>query len=160
MTTRNAETARTARTDEDAIRTLISRFTRALDERKFDDDGWIGPYCTEDVRMVSPLEVTEGAATRKQMEEALGRYARTQHMTTDLVVDVTPGAGRATASWNALMTHIHHEETLRRRGEGANPVLMVGGYWRAELIRTPAGRRMTQVSVDAVWTAGDPPDFT
>ncbi|WP_326596097.1 nuclear transport factor 2 family protein [Streptomyces sp. NBC_01803] len=149
----------TAQTDHAAIRALISRFLRALDERKFAGDDWARPYCTDDVRIVTPFGPAQGAEARRRTEEALVRFARTQHMTTDLVVDIEAGSGRATASWNALMTHVHHEETLRRRGEGANPVFTVGGYWRAALVRTAGGWRIGQASVEPVWTTGEPPDL-
>ncbi|MGK5637075.1 nuclear transport factor 2 family protein [Streptomyces sp. URMC 126] len=90
-------------------------------------------------------------------EEAVGWFARTQHLTTDLLVDVDATAGTATASWNSLMTHVHHAATLRECGEGALPVFTVGGLWQATLRRTPDGWRFSRTSVRPNWTTGEPP---
>ncbi len=41
--------------------------------------------------------------------EALGQFARTQHMATDVVSEVTEGGAAAVVSCNTLMTHVHHD---------------------------------------------------
>ncbi|MEV0224221.1 nuclear transport factor 2 family protein [Streptomyces sp. NPDC050704] len=76
-----------------------------------------------------------------------------------LIVDVDDhiGSGRASATWNALMTHVHHESTLRALGEGAAPLFTVGGRYEADLSRTADGWRISRVSVRVIWTAGQPP---
>jgi hypothetical protein len=114
---------------------------------------------TDDVRGVSPLEVTEGRkALAEGTAEALGRYARTQHIATDIVTDVvtapeglTADGTTATVSWNALMTHVHLDTTLKDRKPGANPLFTVGGYYRAELRRTPLGRRFSRMAIEVIW---------
>lgn len=123
----------TTHTDHDVISLFVSRFFRSLDERKFDDD-WARAYFTDDVRGVSPLGVTEGRkALAEGTAEALGRYARTQHIATDVVTDVvtaseglTADGATLTVSWNALMTHVHLDTTLNDRGPDADPLFTVG----------------------------------
>ena len=138
----------TTQTDQIEIATLVSRFFRALDERKF-TDGWAEGYFTDDVRMVAPVGVFEGPAAVRGTEEALGRFARTQHLSSDVLTDIEAASGTARASWNALMVHVHHE--------GPDPLFTVGGRYDAELRRTDEGWRISQVSVEAVWTTGRPP---
>ncbi|MFF3201293.1 nuclear transport factor 2 family protein [Streptomyces sp. NPDC002962] len=151
-------TTTTTQTDHTEISRLVSRFFRALDERKFEGD-WARDYVTDDVRTTTPIGAADGVDAMAHAREALERYARTQHITSDLLVDVEPASGRATASWNALMTHVHHEETLRRRGEDADPVFTVGGHWEAELRREHGGWRISRMSVQAMWTTGQPPEL-
>ncbi|WP_230194001.1 nuclear transport factor 2 family protein [Streptomyces sp. NBC_00080] len=150
-------TTTTTQTDHIEISMLVSRFFRALDERKFEGD-WARDYVTDDVRTTTPIGAADGAEAMAHAREALERYARTQHIASDVLVDVEPASGRATASWNALMTHVHHDTTLRQRGEDADPLFTVGGYWEAELRREREGWRISRMSVQALWTTGRPPE--
>ncbi|GAB3580093.1 hypothetical protein GCM10027445_49790 [Amycolatopsis endophytica] len=136
------------------ISALVSRLFRALDERKFDGD-WHRDYFTDEVRMVTPLGVSEGAEAVRHTADSVGRFVRTQHLATDLLTDIDGNA--ATASWNALMVHVHREATLERRGADANPVFTVGGHYDADLRRTPDGWRFDRMSIRAIWTTGQPP---
>ncbi|WP_030617840.1 nuclear transport factor 2 family protein [Streptomyces sclerotialus] len=142
--------------DHAEITLLVSRFFRALDERKF-DAGWARAYVTDDVRTVTPIGLAEGAAAVRHTEEAIGRFARTQHVSADVLVDADAASGTATASWNALMTHVHHPATLERRGPDADPLFTVGGRYDAQLRRTDDGWRISRMSVEAIWTTGQPP---
>ncbi|MGP4087888.1 nuclear transport factor 2 family protein [Streptomyces sp. KR55] len=127
------------------IHTLIHRYFRALDVRDFAPD-WMRPFVTPDVRLEAPVGVEEGieAATRLT-EEALGRFTRTQHMASGLLVDVD--GERGTASWNALMTHVYDDDTL----------FTVGSRCEADLRRTPNDWRFSRVAVRPVWAQGPPP---
>ncbi|MDT0344120.1 nuclear transport factor 2 family protein [Streptomyces litchfieldiae] len=142
--------------DHVEITTLISGFFRAMDERRF-DEGWGGAHFTDDLRTTTPLGVAEGADAVRGVEEAIGRFAATLHMSSDVLVRAEPGARTASASWNAHMTHVHLDSTLHARGEGANPLFTVGGVYEAELRRTDSGWRISRMSVRAVWTMGEPP---
>lgn len=146
----------TTQTDHTEISMLISRFFRVLDERKFEGDR-ARSYFTDDVRTVTPIGASDGIEAMEHTSEALERYARTQHIASDVLVDVEAVSGRARASWNALMTHVHHDTTLQSRGEDANPLFTVGGYYEAELRRMREGRRISRMSVRAIWTTGEPP---
>ncbi|MFI9149809.1 nuclear transport factor 2 family protein [Streptomyces sp. NPDC053367] len=126
------------------IETLVHRLFRALDARDF-TPGWMRPYVTEDVLMETPLGAGAGAAAARDAEVALGRYVRTQHIASGVLVDAA--GERASASWNALMTHVHADESA----------FSVGGVWEGDLRRTADGWRFERVSVRAVWTQGRPP---
>ncbi|MEU2561877.1 nuclear transport factor 2 family protein [Streptomyces longispororuber] len=136
----------------------MSRYFRTMDRREF-ERGWARDYFIGDVRTVTPIGASDGIDALDDTGEALGRYARTQHIASDVLVDVRADAAAATASWNALMTHVHHAATLRQRGEDAEPLFVVGGYYEAELRRTPAGWRISHLSVQALWTTGQPPEL-
>ncbi|WP_369236463.1 nuclear transport factor 2 family protein [Streptomyces sp. R21] len=164
MTTHAAPEDQTAPADQTVhaeISALVHRLFRALDARNF-AAGWMRDFVTDDVRMETPLGTTEGAdVAGAAAEEALLRYDRTQHIASGIVVDVAPdadaGPERVTVSWNALMTHVHHEATLRALGAGADPLFVVGGFFEADVRRTPDGWRSSRVAVRPVWTKGLPP---
>ncbi|MDT0467834.1 nuclear transport factor 2 family protein [Streptomyces gibsoniae] len=146
----------TAQHDHAEITLLVDRFFRALDERTF-ASGWTDDFLTEDSGMETPLGTFHGADAVRATEEALGRYDRTQHLVSGVVVDAAAGADRAAASWNALMTHVHNDATLREYGAGTDPLFTVGGRFDAELRRTSAGWRFSHVTVRPIWTRGRPP---
>lgn len=142
--------------DHFEITTVISGFFRAMDERRF-EESWAGAYFTEDARTTTPLGVAEGAEAIRQVEESVGRFAATLHLSSDVVVRAEPGARTADASWNAHMTHVHLDSTLRARGEDANPLFTVGGVYEGKFRRTDSGWRISHMSVRTLWTAGQPP---
>ncbi|MGV9318983.1 nuclear transport factor 2 family protein [Streptomyces sp. NPDC003660] len=146
----------TERRDHFEISALISGFFRALDERKF-EEGWAGAFFTDDVRTTTPVGTAEGADAVRLTEEALGRFKATLHLSADVVVRRAPGARTADASWNAHMTHVHLDSTLRARGAGAHPLFTVGGVWEGGFRRTDSGWRMSRMLVRPVWTTGEPP---
>jgi len=165
MTTQTDRTIPLDQTDHAEISLLVHRLFRALDARTF-AAGWMRDFVTDDVRMQTPLGTTEGAdAAGFAAEEALGRYDRTQHIASGVLVaaeadvdaDVDAEAGRATASWNALMTHVHHDATLQALGADADPLFVVGGFYEADVLRTPDGWRFGRVAIRPVWTQGRPP---
>ncbi|MFF3287720.1 nuclear transport factor 2 family protein [Streptomyces sp. NPDC003023] len=138
----------TTQTDHFEIATLVSRFFHALDERGF-ADGWADGFFTDDVHMDAPVGVFEGPAAVRGTEEAIRRFARTQHMASDVLADVDPGSDTGLVSWNALMVHVHHE--------GPDPLFTVGGRYEADVRRTDDGWRISRVSLDVIWTTGRPP---
>ncbi|WP_406138863.1 nuclear transport factor 2 family protein [Streptomyces sp. NBC_01089] len=140
------------------ITTLISAYFRTLDDREF-AEGWARAYFTDDVRTVTPLGTSRGSEIEQHTQEAIERYARTQHMSSDVLVRTDAASGRNTASWNALMRHVHHDSTLQARGADAQPVFTVGGVFRAELRRTPDGWRIAHLNIAVTWTTGTPPDL-
>ncbi|WP_299527548.1 nuclear transport factor 2 family protein [uncultured Streptomyces sp.] len=146
----------TSQTEQFDIGTLVSRFFRALDERDFRGD-WALGYVTDDVRIVTPLGTAEGIGAMDAAQESVERYARTQHIASDVIVDVAASSETAQASWNALMTHVHHDETLQQFGKDASPLFTVGGRYEAELQRRPEGWRISHMTVRAIWTTGHPP---
>ncbi|BAU83754.1 hypothetical protein SLA_2837 [Streptomyces laurentii] len=152
----NETTDTTELRDHIEISHLISGFFRALDEQTF-EEGWAEAYFTDDVRMTTPLGVAEGAEAVRHMEESVGRFAATLHMSSDVLVRTAPGARTADVSWNAHMTHLHLDSTLWARGEGADSRFTVGGVYEGTFRRTDRGWRIGDLSVRAVWTSGQPP---
>ncbi|MCX4725769.1 nuclear transport factor 2 family protein [Streptomyces sp. NBC_01306] len=146
----------TSRPDHFDISTLISLYFRTLDEREFPEN-WACAYFTDDVWTVTPIGTSQGIDAMWHTREAIERYARTQHMSSDVLVHTDAASGRTTASWNALMRHVHHGSTLQALGPDTQPVFTVGGVYRAELRRTPDGWRMAHMEVTAIWTTGTPP---
>ncbi|WP_432027780.1 nuclear transport factor 2 family protein [Streptomyces sp. 1222.5] len=146
----------TTQTDHTEISMLVDRLFRLLDDRELAPER-ARDFFTDDALMETPVGVSRGAESLPAAEEALARFDRTQHMASGIVTDADATAERATASWNALMTHVHHEETLRRRGSGADPLFTVGGRFEAELRRTPDGWRFSRLVIRPIWTQGQPP---
>lgn len=130
---------------------LVSRFFRAMDAREF-PEGWASGHFTADARLSSPIGSAEGiGAVAAHVAESVRRFARTQHTSSDVLVDSTEPV---VLTWNSLMTHVHREDDLPA---GANPVFQVGGLWRAELRSTPEGWRISDLSHEAIWITGQPP---
>ncbi|MER6113798.1 nuclear transport factor 2 family protein [Streptomyces hirsutus] len=146
----------TTHTDHAEISILVDRLFQALDERKFAAD-WARDFLTDDVHMETPLGASQGTDAIRATEEALGRYDRTQHIASGIIADANAEMGRATASWNALMTHVHHDATLQEYGADADPLFTVGGRFKADLRRTPNGWRFSRIAVRPIWTKGQPP---
>ncbi|MEU7021016.1 nuclear transport factor 2 family protein [Streptomyces sp. NPDC046203] len=160
--------------DHTEITLLVDRFFRALDERTF-TAGWGRAFFTDDIVKETPFGIFRGPEVVRATEEAVERFDRTQHMASGVLTDQATdadadadadpgmdagsdtGAESATASWDALMTHVHHAATLRERGSGADPLFVVGGRFETELRRTPEGWRFTRMAVRPVWTTGQPP---
>lgn len=142
--------------DHAEIAALISGLFRTLDERRF-EEGWADAYFTDELHVTSPVGEATGTEAIRLAEEAVNRFTATLHISSDLLVRTTPDARTADATWNAHMTHVHRDSTLRARGEGANPLFTVGGVYEARLRRTGRGWRVSGMGVRAVWTTGEPP---
>ncbi|WP_112465855.1 nuclear transport factor 2 family protein [Streptomyces triticisoli] len=146
----------TTQTDHTEITLLVDRFFRALDDREFQGNR-AERFLTEDARMETPLGTFEGADALRGTEEALGRYERTQHIASGVLVETAEGGDEATATWNALMTHVHGDATRQMYGADADPLFTVGGRFDAGLVRTTDGWRFRRVAVHPIWTQGRPP---
>lgn len=146
----------TTQEDNAAITVLISRFFRTLSERRFEGD-WDKEYFTEDVRAESPHGTAVGAEAVRQSQQAVEDWAVIQYLNTDVLID--GDAVTATASWNSLMTHVHHESTLKELGEDLDPLFTVGGVWDVDLRRTADGWRFARTSVQPLWMSGTAPQL-
>ncbi|UED83750.1 nuclear transport factor 2 family protein [Streptomyces profundus] len=155
MTT--AEAAHQDPRDRQEIADLVSRMFRSYDQRELDEEA-TARFIADDVHLTTPVGAARGRAEVARLNaEALGRFDRTQHQATDLLVEVAPDGATARAGWNALMTHAHHASTLRERRPDANPLFVVGGYWRGTLVRTAGGWRFDSLAIEPIWHTGDPP---
>ncbi|MEU1275492.1 nuclear transport factor 2 family protein [Streptomyces sp. NPDC005799] len=149
----------TTQEDNTAITVLIGRFFRTLNERRFEGD-WGKEFFTDDVIAESPHGAARGAAAVRQSQQAVEDWAAIQYMNTDILIEAdAAGPDSATASWNSLMTHIHHESTLEKLGQGLDPLFTVGGVWDVDLRRTADGWRFSRTSVRPIWMSGTAPQL-
>ncbi|OQD56205.1 hypothetical protein BM536_007730 [Streptomyces phaeoluteigriseus] len=149
----------TTQLDDSAITVLIGRFFRTLNERRFEGD-WAKEYFTDDVKAESPHGTAVGADAVRQSQQAVEDWAVVQYMNTDILIEGDEAdADKATASWNSLMTHVHHQSTLGQLGEGLDPLFTVGGVWDVDLRRTADGWRFSRTSVRPIWMSGTAPQL-
>jgi SnoaL-like domain len=129
------------------IAELVDRYLCSLDERKF-DKAWARGFFTEDAVVTFPIGNAEGidgivANTR----DGVLRFARTQHLGLNYLVDAGRGGHAASARWNQVNNHVHPE------GE-----LFTSGTWcEAEFVHTSAGWRIARTAMHVTWTSGRPP---
>ncbi|MFI7415563.1 nuclear transport factor 2 family protein [Streptomyces sp. NPDC049627] len=132
------------------ISTLLDRYLIDLDEEKL-DDAWARALFTDDARVEFPMARHEGieglAAWHRQALEA---FARTQHLNSPAVVDLT-GDERAALRANLVSTHVHHPDTP------GDPLFVAGTLVHGEARRTERGWRLSELSFRLVWSTGSPP---
>ncbi|MFE2019675.1 nuclear transport factor 2 family protein [Streptomyces sp. NPDC059499] len=125
--------------DRIEITDLFTRFARLLDEKRWEDAGTV---FTDDVVGHSPrsgeirgLDELVGFLRRAEVE---GEH--TQHLTTDLLVDVN--GDRAAASANSLVYFFR---------DGEAPHLTSGLRLDCTAARTPAGWRIRETRTTVAW---------
>lgn len=125
--------------DRIEIADLFARFTRLLDEKRWDDAGTV---FTDDVVVHSPrggeLRGIDRVVGFLGQNEVDGEH--TQHVTTDLLVDVD--GDRAAASANSLVYFYR---------EGQAPHVASGLRLAGTVVRTPAGWRLGEYRVVPAW---------
>jgi hypothetical protein len=126
---------------------LVDRYLCSLDERTFDED-WARGFFIEDAVVEFPIGNAEGidgivANTR------LGvlRFARTQHLGMNYLVDGSFRGDGASARWNQVNHHVHP----------AGDLFSSGTWSKADFVHTPAGWRMAHTTMHVTWTVGRPP---
>lgn len=82
--------------------------------------------------------------------QALDAFARTQHLNSPAVVDLT-GEQRAVLRANLVSTHVHHPDAP------GDPLFVSGTLVRGEARHTEHGWRLTELSFRPVWSTGTPP---
>ncbi|MFA1550786.1 nuclear transport factor 2 family protein [Actinomadura chokoriensis] len=126
--------------DRIGIADLFTRFAQLLDEARWDDAGTV---FTDDVAVHSPrggeLRGLDKVVDFMRQGEVEGQ--RTQHMTTDLLVDVD--GDRAAASSNSLVYYYR---------DGQAPHFTGGLRQHCTAARTPAGWRLCEVRIMPAWT--------
>lgn len=125
--------------DRIEIADLFSRFARLLDEKRWDDAGTV---FTDDVTGHSPRsgEIRGLAELVAFMRQAEVEGERTQHLTTDLLVDVD--GDRAAAAANSLVF-------FYRAGQA--PHVTSGLRLAGTAVRTPAGWRLSETRTMLAW---------
>jgi 3-phenylpropionate/cinnamic acid dioxygenase small subunit len=126
--------------DRIEIADLFTRFARLLDEKRWEDADTV---FTDDVAVHSPRsgEIRGIDKVVGFMRQAEVEGQHTQHMTTDLLVDVD--GDRATASANSLVYFYR---------DGQAPHLTSGLRLACTAVRTPAGWRLGESWTMLAWT--------
>ncbi|ARZ71577.1 nuclear transport factor 2 family protein [Streptomyces sp. HU2014] len=120
------------------------------------DDAWARRLFTEDVRITTPVGDHVGiAGLGESQQETMVKFRRTQHIGANYMIDLD--GDRAAVRWNALMTHVHLDETQRARGEAAGGHFDVGGTFTGEVVRTDDGWRFRRLEVRMAWSTGEGP---
>jgi hypothetical protein len=129
------------------IAELLDRYLRSLDERQLDED-WARGFFTEDAAVTVPIGKTEGIdGIVAQTRQGVLRFARTQHLGLNYLVDASPGGPGASARWNQVNHHVHPEGDL-----------FSSGTWsEADFVHTAAGWRIARIAMHVTWTDGRPP---
>ncbi|MDT0266123.1 nuclear transport factor 2 family protein [Streptomyces sp. DSM 44915] len=134
--------------DRADVAALCDRYVGYLDHGR-DRDDWFGAVFTEDARLTFPFGAYEGFAGLAAFQSmARTTFERTHHIggTNEIVVD----GDRARVRGVVLAVHL-------RRGDEPDSHFQIGGHFRAEAVRTPAGWRLSGFFFDLVWRAGEPP---
>ena len=117
--------------DRQDITDLISRLGRWLDDKRFDDARSV---LTEDVTVSTPGGRAEGLE-RVVAQASRNHQVPTQHLITNVLVDIDGDAATATA--NLLVTFAGESQQGERYLFGA--------------LRTPEGWRLSRVEVTPIW---------
>ena len=125
--------------DRIEIADLFSRFARLLDEKRWEDAGTV---FTDDVAGHSPrsgeIHGLDKLVAFLRQSEVEGEH--TQHLTTDLLVDLA--GDRAAASANSLVYFYR---------DGQAPHVTSGLRLACTTVRTPAGWRIRETRTILVW---------
>jgi hypothetical protein len=128
---------------------LLARQGLWLDERRFDDAGDTAAVFTEDATVETPGGRAEGRqALAAQARRNHERYARAQHVTSNVLIDLA--GDRAVLRANLVATLVRDAAT-------PEPTLMLGERYRSEAVRTAQGWRFSRVEVTPLWRSGELP---
>lgn len=135
--------------DRQQIVDLVTRYTRAVDTRNFDD---LHAVFTEDgiVDYSSPGgPVGTVAEVKDWVAKGLAGFDRYQHVIGQLSIAFT-GEERAAADVTAYFTN----PMVAVAPDGTETLFEVGGYYHHEVVRTPDGWRSRRMVDDLVWSRG------
>ena len=132
--------------DRQEIVDLITRYTRAVDTRSWDD---LDEVFTDDAVLDyspvgGPADVPR--VVKPWIAEGLAGFDRYQHIIGQVSIELAGDEARATAYFTNPMVSVDPE--------GREKLWEVGGYYHHELRRTPQGWRSTRLLDDVVWTRG------
>lgn len=131
------------------ITTLVSRLGAALDERDFEQ---IRQICSEDVTLETPGGKSAGhEAVIAQADRIHARHQRTQHVLTDIIVDVQRDKAEIRA--NSVATFVPADMSVRPPA----PLFRIGEVYRFQAKRTNQGWRLSRVASAPVWGEGAVP---
>jgi hypothetical protein len=135
--------------DRITIVDLITRLGVTLDEKRF---GNLASLFTEDVAVrfgfpgSEPIDNIQSLAERGRRSQ--GRFARAHHIFTDHLIELSGDKAKVRA--NLLGFHVHRAEEPAAHFD-------IGERYRFEMIRTTDGWRISHMTTEPVWTAGESP---
>lgn len=142
--------------DRVAIGDLISRYAAAVDAQRLREerDLYVDGFLLE-FPAVS-FAIAQGRRVPAPGDEANGPvqikgnsgFERTQHLTTNVLVDVD--GDRAAARADLFAVHVHDAQRPESHFD-------LGGVYEFEAVRTADGWRLSRLRLTPVWTAGDGP---
>ena len=134
--------------DRQAIGDLLHRWGAILDELRLDE---LRSVFTADATLTTPGGHAEGldaivAQAGRNHDDAV----RTQHLLSDLVVDLDGDQASARANYVGVFA----------KGEGRYappPVFTIGSVYRLGFLRTAGGWRIRSMEMQPTWAAGERP---
>jgi hypothetical protein len=138
-----------ALTDRTELADLLARQGLWLDERRYDEASAI---FTPDATVSTPGGTAEGIeALTAQARANHDNYARTQHITTNVLIDLD--GDHATVRANQIVAVVRDAAAVRL----PEADFTLGGRARFEAVRTPEGWRFTHLEMTPVWGQGSLP---
>lgn len=129
--------------DRAAISDLLIDFARCLDVR--DWDGYVANF-TEDAQLELPFATFTGRdAIEQNATHGLDAFDATVHMSTNHIIDIDGDAAR-TRSYLSV-AHVPDRKQPDEHGDA-------GGWYDCRLRRTPDGWKLSNVTLQIVWTRG------
>jgi len=132
--------------DRQEIVDVITRYTRAIDTRSWDD---LDAVFTDDAildysAVGGPADVLSVA--KPWVAQGLSGFLRYQHVIGQVSIELDGDSAKATAYFTNPM--------VAPTSDGGESVVEVGGYYHHELVRTPDGWRSRRMVDDNVWMRG------
>jgi len=133
-------------TDRQEIVDVITRYTRAIDTRSWDDlDAVFTDDAVLDYSAVGgPAESL--AVARPWVAQGLAGFLRYQHVIGQVSIELDGDTATATAYFTNPM--------VAPNSDGTENLVEVGGYYHHDLVRTPAGWRSRHMVDETVWMRG------
>ncbi len=132
--------------DRQEITDLITRYTRAVDTRAYDDlHGVFTPDAVLDYSQLGGPKDTPSVVV-PWIEEGLAGFDRIQHLIGQVSIELAGDTATATAYFTNPM--------VSTRPDGTEQLWEVGGYYHHDLIRTPDGWRSRGIVDEMIWSRG------
>lgn len=125
---------------------VITRYTRAVDTRSWDDldDVFVEDGVLDYTSVGGPAAPL--AEAKSWVAQGLAGFARIQHVIGQVSIELDGDRARATAYMLNPMVSI--------APDGTETLWEVGGYYHHDLVRTPQGWRSQRMVDELVWSRG------
>ena len=133
-------------TDRAEITQLVARLGRFLDERRFDTAREV---FVEQIAVDTPGGTAQGIDAVVAQASRNHDVDRTQHVITDVLIDLDPAGDRATVAANLTVVFVPDAATPARHRT-------LGERYAFEAVRTADGWRLARVEVTPVWVSEPP----